>query len=521
MKYIISEFNFYCDEKTSFYLNESRDSKILLLGGCTGSYNFGDILQLKSVIKWYKENTSLDPIIVFNIHLIDDQTFLKRMKKCFGIENILFFSFQKIHQEYLEKLEIFSLEKTKSVECLHLYGGGLLNKRWGEIFLEIIEIIHQVFEISLYIVSGQQIERDFYPKLSRHFQKHPPHLIGCRDLISMQILNQRGLHACYSFDDAYESLLALTYLNRGNYNDDPSFLFHFNSSEYTSFEDHKNSLEQIAKNIEKTEIFQYKKIFVFQAFHYSNQRYINDSLSVLNSLEYKFKYPYYSIIDLSQIALNLWSMTDICLEYDLPLNSLAISSSYHISVFCALLDIPCFLQNFNSYYDHKKLGLGLKINDFDLFLRQPEKIHTEHWKTTREDWHSRLLSVHEKHKSQYNHVKDQYRISWNENSLITNLVSDRENTYEFQLKISQTLLQQELDKSANLWEQVQKLEAELRNSDFKHQETETLLQQELDKSANLWEQVQKSSNRIDAMESSKFWKLRNWWFSLKHIFGLR
>ena len=81
----------YADPESKVVLESSR-RKILLVGGCFGTSNFGDILQLKGAVNFHKSMGWVDPVPVFSMESLSGPTHVANSKKAYGVRAILFVS---------------------------------------------------------------------------------------------------------------------------------------------------------------------------------------------------------------------------------------------------------------------------------------------------------------------------------------------------------------------------------------------------------------------------------------------
>jgi hypothetical protein len=566
------EIRLYCDTITQFHIEKNSTSSVILIGGSLGYPNFGDILQLKGAIKWHKEKTLLEPIVVFQLQSIRDCQFLEQVRQWFNVTAVLFFSQGKIDPRDVEGLGLAPIAAGFQIPYLHLYGGGFLNNWWGQNILALVELMHALFGVAHYVVSGQQIAPAFANSLSKHFKRYPPLIVGARDHLSLEILQSLGVPAEYSFDDAFEPLSDLVSLKDNFYFKSNQILIHLNASSYTKYEKDEGDLKSIlintelyldiirkniGKNLEETEVV------LLHAYHHSNPHYINDTLKITWLLEERFPFFKYSVVDLAKVALELWSAEPNLPKVSVSPNALAISSSYHVTVFCGLLKIPCFLHEFNSYYSQKKQGLGLTAENIKNFFESPEKIRTENWVNLRRLWQEKLLTTYQKNAIK---AKNLQKIpntgAWSDNAPMQRFVSSREDHIQIKLEQTQSQLKEEGLKVERLWEELCHYKEELARSQSQLKEeglkveqlweelchykeelarSQSQLKEEGLKVEQLWEELchykeelarsqsqlqptQKELERahivISAMQSSKFWKLRTSWLKLKKIFGL-
>lgn len=122
---------------------KSIDNTIYLVGGFMVNDNFGDVIQAKLWVDWYR---IIDTKIVFICYE-------SGIKTC---KNNL-----KLSDDEIMSSNEFLLNK-EIVGFLHLYGGGYLNKYWSDDFVEIIK--HGSENNLKIFATGVQVDKDYYKK---------------------------------------------------------------------------------------------------------------------------------------------------------------------------------------------------------------------------------------------------------------------------------------------------------------------------------------------------------------------
>ncbi len=377
----------YCDSRTREALADGGNH-VLLLGGYGGYANFGDILQLKGAIRWHQTHTGLKPVLVCFLHSVPDAGFSERLRQWFGVDAIVFAGEESAD---VSKLDLAALSEPPRIPWLHVYGGGFLNSYWAPVYLPLIERLHHFFGVGFYALSGQQIDPKIAPELTRHFAECRPVVAGGRDHESVEILSRCGAPAAYSFDDAMEPLLAMVEESKHAAQvAELDALLHLNASHYALEGDAANwqggiltTLDELDAHLKKTNRGRRALVGMLQAYDDSRPEVI-DSIEVVRQLADAFPFPEYAVFDLAQRALNLWG------ENTRPAASfrarLAVTSSYHVTLFCSLLSIPCFLQARNGYYRQKSDGLGIAGADLEQFLANPAVPDFKVLRRCREVW---------------------------------------------------------------------------------------------------------------------------------------
>lgn len=393
-----SGLNLYADERTRAVLRGSR-SCVLLIGGYLGYPNFGDILQLKATIRWHRERTGLEPVPICDVGAITDAEFPERVRRWFDVEGLVFVN---THRVDLDEIGLPELTEPLAAPCLHLYGGGFLNRLWGETMLAWVEGLHQRFGVAHYVVSGQQVEPAFVPQLSAHFTRCLPLIAGGRDPISVEALGECGVSYADSFDDATEALQSMARTHAACLKSSPATahgLLHLNLSPYAQPEQSISELNQCASLLHRFRDHLVRthgepiRLTLLQAYTDRRVDAAIDTLSVVQQLEDAFPFVEYRVIDLGRLALAVWSEPSEPTEIRFGA-SMALTCSYHVTLLCTLMGIPCYLWANNSYYAQKKAGLGLCTGDIEAFLNKPVAPSLEARLAARSAWLNRLESVY-------------------------------------------------------------------------------------------------------------------------------
>lgn len=364
-------------------------SCVLLPGSYVGYPNFGDILQLKAVIRWHRDHTGLLPLPAIDHHALRDAAHLAELRARFDVPGLLVFSRESMSTEDQDRLGIHPLSNPPRVDHLHLYGGGFLNPWWGETMLALVEHMQTVFRVRHYVVSGQQLSPGFEGELLRHFQRHPPMLCGLRDDASARLLQATGTPCRYSFDDAFSAVQSLADLVPVTAEAGPLFI-HLNASHYVMGMVPEAAFvrKRLARALALVPAAQPDVCFLV-AYHHADTRLVCDTLGSLLMLEERNPLQSYSVLDLSRCALRLWnadSPTDLA---PLHRQGLAVVCSYHLALLFGLLNGRVHLVQENAYYRQKAAGLGLEgsapANPGGRVAR---------WQSVREDWEAALSQAY-------------------------------------------------------------------------------------------------------------------------------
>ena len=382
----------YADDTTRAAL-QRQTSRIVLLGGYSGYNNFGDILQLKGAIRWHRRHTGREPVVVCDARAVPDAQFVSRLRECFGVEEVLFYSPHRLDSE----LALSEWRDAPHLEHLHVYGGGFLNAMWGPLFVSLIEATIERFGVGHYVLSGQQASEEIGDVLHDHFRRYRPLLVGARDHESLGVLRSSGAEATYSFDDASEALQEFACRQPP----DPApadLLLHMNLSGYTRQGDFESAAHQLVERLDRLSRHIREKagnhlpeVVLLQS--YTDRRAdVVDTLNSAQALADCFPFASYRVVDLADLALRVRDPDTARLP--LPVAPIAMVGSYHTALLCGVLSVPCFLSAENDYYRQKQRGLGLRSRDLARFLQFPERIDLTAAMTARKPWLDRLAEAY-------------------------------------------------------------------------------------------------------------------------------
>lgn len=352
-----------------------------------GYNNFGDILQIKGAIKFHRERTGLLPVLVLAVEAISDESFIHNLRRWFNVDAIVFVS-NSVYEAANLGLQLLTCVYV--VRNVHLYGGGLLNKYWGEYLLRVVEKLISSFRVSSYVVTGQQISRDFLHKLQSHFNDYRPIAVGGRDYESVHMMEEIGVPAGYSFDDASDILWEWRdkFVCRPDTITNSNIFVHMNSSSYTDGGSRKSldTILQIFNDIDQA-YPGYTYTFI-QA--YSDKRFqVKDTLDTIIDLEYHLPVASFKVIDIAKLALEYQS-TERRPSHEIVFNGrLGVSSSYHTALFLNVIGIPCWLIANNEYYEQKRSGLSISSSLQD-FLNDPKVVEYNEQISARNLWLQQL-----------------------------------------------------------------------------------------------------------------------------------
>ncbi|MBC7836027.1 MAG: hypothetical protein H7Y88_13150, partial [Phycisphaerales bacterium] len=391
------QYVLYADAQTRAALS-GTDHAALLVGGYGGSPNFGDILQAKHAIA-VARGASLEPILFCGTPSIPDARFSQRLRDWFGVTAVVFYSWDRID---LEPAGLAPLTHVPRAPYLHLYGGGFLNRHWGELLFSLAEDLHSRFGVGHYVISGQQIGDEMRDRLRTHLDRCSPLTVGCRDRPSLVLAQSVAgdIPVEYTFDDATEQLQLLAAQWRAApapRTISADALVHMNMTAHT-IENGPHPLDRLASSLAAVHASLERSLgrppeyCVAQAFSDRCAHQVIDSLACIQALEDRFPATSYRVLHLDKLALELGSSSSarapavgVATE-----GLIAISTSYHVALFCGVLGVPCFLHAPNDYYAQKRAGLGHVYRSLDDFLANPAAPDMGPFLEARARWQLRL-----------------------------------------------------------------------------------------------------------------------------------
>jgi hypothetical protein len=383
-------------EAITWYADASApppEGGVLLIGGYQGYANFGDVLQVKGVARWHREVTGLEPVPALSMTAVADAAFGDRLRSWLGVRHLVYWSERPLDAASIGLTE---LRRAPRVPHLHVFGGECLTLRWGGVFLALIESAHERFGVGHYVVSGQQAEAAAVPRLRAHFDRRPPVLAGGRDPESVDHLAAAGARAEHSFDDALEAMDRIV-AKAGGGTSRPSLLVHLNTSYYAQPEPQGDGGDRraLARDLAdlRRDTTPADEIVVLHAFDDRRVEEITDALGTVVELEDDFPFAAYRVVNLARLAL---AADDDPPAATLPASApLAYACSYHVTLLCAVLGIPCFLRARNRYYRQKRAGLGLPPQaTLRPFLERPEGPSLGPQRRARAAWLERLAAAY-------------------------------------------------------------------------------------------------------------------------------
>jgi glycosyltransferase involved in cell wall biosynthesis len=356
---MITPYFFYADE-TSLAVIESQAEKVLLIGGDFNARNFGDILQQVNTIALHQGMGRRNSVPLMGMGAVSDAQFPALVRASSGADALLFFSASQ-SDDTASELGLIPVNGACNVSCIHLYGGGFLNEKWGDIVLDVTEHLLRALAPPLYVVSGQQITAPYQGRVAEHIRAYGPALFGVRDTLSQQWLSSTGQSAYFSFDDATETLQQLTRalpLQLG-----PGLLLQLNVSDYTGNATSSESLLSDLDTLVRHPVSS-NGLTVLQAYSDSRTE-ILDSRESIKYLERAFPFPDYRTLELSQLAY----LSSGALARPVQ-GEVGYSCSYHVALWLQLAGIPCWLRGSNDFYAQKRDALQVG-QTLEAFLHEP------------------------------------------------------------------------------------------------------------------------------------------------------
>lgn len=386
-------WHFYADDTTRAALAR-EGMRVLLVGSFMGYPNFGDILQLKGAIRWHRSVTRCEPVLILDVDAIADADYAARVRRNFAIEPLVFAC---VHPLTNPPFGLREIEAPPTIERLHLYGGGFLNRLWGDFVLSLVEGVYAVFNVSRYIITGQQVDPEFKSAMARHFAICPPIIAGGRDPTSARVLAECGVRAAYSFDDAAECMADIAAaLGSGKpAASEPHALIHLNASGYTRSDDEDAQLGTLRERVIalRDHLGHAAPLTLLQAYTDRRLHSIADTLGVVQLLDDTLPLREYRVLHLDRIALEFGQAGWDRGARISPAPTIALTSSYHVSMLCALMGVPCWMERRNAYYRQKASGLYMAHATFEEFLGAPTVASLDEGLAARTAWLASLAQA--------------------------------------------------------------------------------------------------------------------------------
>lgn len=297
---------------------------IYLFGSFLFNDNYGDVIQAKAWVNFYKRNN-------FKIKFICHQHAAKSSQKW-----LLLNQDEIIFLDQFKKVDNFS-----NNDYLHLYGGGYLNKYWADYYIPTI-LEAQKNNIKIY-TTGIQVD-DYFIHKAKDFDLLIKYLT-VRDNISVSLLGIRDKKRI--IDDSFGYFLSRkdfydSYFLKPKLYKDKKVLLQLSLNDYT----HDNEIE-IAKK-------KYKEFVLFL---------LNKNYKITFSSS--FSNPPHHIIESKRLVKELGIRSDFMytntMEMDLELPEsyeFIVVNSFHTYLLAiAKYNCPVFFLALNKYYLQKTQGL--------------------------------------------------------------------------------------------------------------------------------------------------------------------
>lgn len=359
--------NYYAAKDTVKFLAK-KQKKVYLYGSNMGYANFGDIIQLKNEIKFHKNETGLEPVVMLRLEAPFGGAKHEQNQKWYGTQHFVYMTGEDRGKKAFDGLQ--RVKKARPGAPLHVYGGGFLNGFWGKDMVGEIRHILEDLEVGEYVFSGQQVAESVLPELQALFDYKQPALFGLRDKQSLTTL--RGglpeVNSLYSFDDVTEILtewLGGQKVKQGK--NAANVAWHFNTTNYVA-EGLANVRDKMTAVSAK-----YKGSTHTMLQAYNDKTYqAKDSLQSIVEMEVELPFTSYHVVNIGQMALEMDANKGNYPEIGelLTGTKIAVTSSYHTAMVMNYLGVPAFLMAANDYYAQKQQGLGYSP-DFGAFLADP------------------------------------------------------------------------------------------------------------------------------------------------------
>jgi hypothetical protein len=384
-------------------LEDTAIDKVVLIGSFVGAWNFGDLMQLRGVLRWHRERNGtimLSPVHI--LPLAPDRERIRLLGQAFGTEDWIFSDQSGKGHLLAADLGLEQIEAgIQGNVTLHVYGGGFFNAFWGDLMLGLVEGLLAQMVAQRYVISGQQISPHFASQLGQHCRAYQPDLVGCRDSASRDVLSSQGVAALLSGDDAWEELLAVSGPHplaplpwqshgRGEGGDRGqgggvragAFGLYLNTSHYVmstggdSPGEHKKLIEDINAHLHAlAQRFGRQAQPVLVSGYMSKEAVIRDTLTTLKETELAALVPRAATVDL----IDLFKSNRLAEAAPILRRChIFVSTSYHVAWLMKILGVPTYLFALNDYYRQKKQVLSEKSQSLADFLA------ADHEQTARE-----------------------------------------------------------------------------------------------------------------------------------------
>lgn len=351
--------------------------RVYLYGGYEGFHNFGDVLQVKSMIRFHRATSGQEPIPVLALTSLTDRGFPDRIRTWLGVEHILWESDERVDAR---SADLEPLDRVRTGGYLHVYGGGYLNRNWGARRVEVLGCLVDALVPADFIASGVQLDETVVASLGSLFTRMRPSVFGVRDRESERLarLILPPDIVDFSFDDIIEPLVewAARVRSAGSGPRDRVAIHMNSTAEYLDPAEQLSGFSLLADRIRASR----PDLGATLVQAYDDRRtLVRDTLECVKALDGTFPFAYYDVVDLARESLVLDAADprpDPGLASALGRCAFAVCSSYHTAMTLQLAGIPAYLVATNEFYRQKRTGLGL-TGDLDGFLAGPEAHRTD------------------------------------------------------------------------------------------------------------------------------------------------
>jgi hypothetical protein len=410
-------FHFFVPESVADRVAAARKA-VVLTGGFSGCWNFGDLLQLAGAMEWHRKIHN-DAVLLPTVDLanVRTATALERLIRWLHTDVMIYLYAEQDDQAPFEirigGQRFRRFERGPERIMLHVYGGGFLNRFWATWQLRMIEDLHHTIHPQVYLISGQQIDPHVADRVAAHIESHRPRLVGCRDEQSVEALARHGVAARFSGDDAWEALQACAEdIKHGTAavtgeGERSSFGLHLNLSWYVHAEDVAERNGTVVGQRIRSELVDLfaalqarfgsdARPLVVLAFPDPRQE-VADSLCAIEKTGFTRIFPHVRCVDLvGLLEARRFAELGPWVEN----LALFISCSYHTALLFTMLRIPTYLLAFNQYYAQKRASLGLthggaadfRTVDLEERLRA-QSLWVEHVSSQRQEWLDLLSGI--------------------------------------------------------------------------------------------------------------------------------
>lgn len=404
----------YARPETTYRLTVDSSPKMLLVGGFSGYLNFGDLVQLQGAIRWHRR---LEPEIAI-FPLIHTRTVrtpeeVKSLERAFDIEDWLYYA--ETGKGWVRRradslgLQAIQTGGVRGGLALHVYGGGFFNRFWGGGKIRLLGLVHRCFNVSRFLVSGQQVGPEFCGPLARFLSQCPPDIVGCRDPESVQLLKAAGLQASLSGDDSLDELEEVCQragLEGPEVGGSGSFGLHVNLSPYVytseGGSDAQSERESFLGTVRDELSWLHRRFGIASrplviSASLSQDRGVPEGWSSLGEIGFGAYFPRFEGVDLAGAFMRRQLPEAV---ESLKTRDILISHSYHVALLGMMAGAPAYLFAHNDYYRQKRRGFGVpdqSLHDFmesdvDQILEQ-QRGNLDRQFARRREWLNQLEGV--------------------------------------------------------------------------------------------------------------------------------